>query len=104
MWLFGADADPNILISWELTMMQAARGLRDLTTEELKKILGHVYREELVCPFTIENLTRVGFQHRHDELMGAMRNLDETGVQAVLVCVIAERPKSTIADDDGFLF
>ena len=85
-------------------MMDAGKGLRGLTTEELKKLLGHVYRKELLCPFTIENLTRVGFQHRHDQLMGALRNLDETAVQAVLVCVIAERPKNTIADDDGFLF
>ncbi|MBT6177530.1 MAG: hypothetical protein HOI23_09795 [Deltaproteobacteria bacterium] len=85
-------------------MMQAAKGLRELKTEELKKLLGHIYREELVCPFTIENLTRVGFQHRHDQLMGALRSLDATAVQAVLVCVIAERPKNTIADDDDFLF
>lgn len=85
-------------------MMQAAKGLRELKTEELKKLLGHIHREELSCPFTIENLTRVGFQHRHDELMGAMRGLDAAAVRTVLVCVIAERPKNTIADDDGFLF
>ena len=84
--------------------MQAAMGLRDLSTEELKKLLGHVYHGELCCPLSTENLARVGFQHRHDEIMGAMRSLDLAGVRAVLVCVLAERPKASIEEDDSFLF
>lgn len=86
-------------------MQQAATGLTELKTEELKKLLGHLHREELDCPITTENLARVGFQHRHDYIMGAMRNLDGAGVRAVLVCVIAERPKpSSLEHDDSFLF
>ena len=66
-------------------------GLTELTTDELKKLLGHVHREELQTPLTLEGLTCVGFQYRGEELMGAMRGLDEVSIRAVLVCVLAER-------------
>ena len=85
-------------------MFPYATGLTELRTDELKKLLLHVHREELSCPITTENLARVGFQHRHDEIMGALRGVAQPGVRAVLVCVLAERPKSDIATDDSFLF
>ena len=69
-------------------------GLTALREEELTTLLRYLHRGELDVPLTIETLTRIGLQHRHDVVMGALRGLDEAGVRAVLVCVLAERKNS----------
>jgi hypothetical protein len=69
-------------------------GLTSLTTEQLKKLLKYLHDGSLELPLTAHSIATVGFQFRHQELTGAMRGLDEAGVRAVLVCVIAERIKA----------
>jgi hypothetical protein len=71
--------------------MQPGRGLLDLKTPELKRLLGHLHKGDLLCPVNAQRVALVGFQYRSGELMGALRGLDEAGVRAVLVCVLAER-------------
>jgi hypothetical protein len=71
--------------------MQFGRGLLDLSTDALKRLLGHLHRGELVCPVDAQKIAGVGFQYKSAELMSALRDLDEAGVRAVLVCVLAER-------------
>jgi len=71
--------------------MTPGEGLSDFKTEELKKLLGMLHRGELNLPFTAHSIACAGFQYRHAELMGALRDLDESAVRAVLVCVLAER-------------
>ena len=72
-------------------------GLTSLTTEQLKKLLKYLHDGSLELPLTARSIATVGFQFRHQELTGAMRGLDEAGVRAVLVCVIAERIKAARA-------
>jgi hypothetical protein len=71
--------------------MQPGRGLLDLSTDELKRLLGHLHQEELLCPVDAQRIAVTGFQYKSAELMAAFRGLDEAGVRAVLVCVLAER-------------
>jgi len=66
-------------------------GLTTLREDELTNLLRFLHRDEIELPLTIETLTRIGLQHRHDVVMGALRGLDRAGVRAVLVCVLAER-------------
>ncbi|MFT5684423.1 MAG: quercetin dioxygenase-like cupin family protein [Myxococcota bacterium] len=80
-------------------MQTVAAGLTELTEDELKKLLRHIYREELPCPVTADTLACVGFQSRHEWISAALRGLDAAGVTAVLVAVIAERRKA--AEDTG---
>lgn len=75
-------------------MQTVAAGLTELTEEELKKLLRHIYREELPCPVTADTLACVGFQSRHEWISAALGGLDSAGVKAVLVAVIAERRKA----------
>ena len=72
-------------------MVGAGQGLTGLSTDELQKLLRHLHRGELVCPVDIHRLTVVGFQYKAHALTSALRGLDEQGVRAVLVCVLAER-------------
>ena len=71
--------------------MRPGLGLTGLNTQELQKLLRHLHRGELICPVDIHRLTVVGFQYKADTLTNALRGLDEVGVRAVLVCVLAER-------------
>ena len=65
--------------------------LTDIPTDELKKLLRHVHRGELPCPITADTLACVGLQFRGEPILAALRGLEEPGVRAVLVCVLAER-------------
>ena len=67
-------------------------GLTILTTVDC--IDGLRIDGSLALPLTAHSIACVGFQFRHQELMSAMRGLDEAGIRAVLVCVIAERIKA----------
>jgi len=69
------------------------KGLTELNTKELKKLLSHVYKEELECPVNVERVARVGFQYKQEHITAALRNLDSEAVRCVLVCVLAERRK-----------
>ena len=78
-------------------MQTVAAGLTELTEDELKKLLRHIYRQELPCPVTADTLACVGFQSRHEWISAALGGLDAAGVQKVLVAVIAERRKAAEA-------
>jgi hypothetical protein len=69
-------------------------GLTSLTTEHLKRMLKYLHQGDLELPLTAHSIAAAGFQFRHQELMAALRGLDETAVRAVLVCVLAERLQS----------
>lgn len=69
------------------------KGLTGLKTKELKKLLSHVYKEELECPIDVERVARVGFQYKQEEITAALRGLDSEAIRCVLVCVLAERKK-----------
>ncbi len=68
-----------------------ALGLKDVPTDELEKLLRAVHRKGLSLPLLPAELACVGLQHRVEDLMAVLRGLDERGVRAVLVAVIAER-------------
>ncbi len=69
-------------------------GLTSLTTAHLKQLLRYLHDGTLSLPLTAHSIAAAGFQFRHHELMAALRGLEEPGVRAVLVCVLAERLKA----------
>lgn len=66
-------------------------GLTNFTTDELKRLLQMVYREQVDFPLNAQRIACIGFQYKHHDLIQALRGLDKSAVQAVLVCVLAER-------------
>ncbi|MCO4743871.1 MAG: hypothetical protein KC912_03720 [Proteobacteria bacterium] len=66
-------------------------GLKSVKTKDLKLVLGLVHRGELECPITQIGLAVNGVLRLGDDL-AHLRGLDEAGVRAVLIAVIAERP------------
>ncbi len=72
-------------------MIGAGSGLREVATSDLQKMLRAVHRGDLGTPLTIEHLTRCGLQHCATDLLSALRKVDDGGLRAVLVCVLAER-------------
>ena len=70
-----------------------AKGLTTFTTEELKKILRLLYRDQVEFPLNAERIACIGFQYKHNALINALRGLDKEGATAVIVCVLAERLK-----------
>ena len=70
-----------------------AAGLTELKTDELKKLLQLVYRNQVEFPLNAQRIACIGFQYKHHVLMKALRGLDKSAVQAILVCVLAERLK-----------
>ena len=74
--------------------MKKPEGLTGLSLAELKKLLGHVHREEAEFPLNAQRVARIGFQHRQELLINALRGVDARGARAALVCVIAERMKA----------
>ena len=71
--------------------MTPGEGLTSLKTEELKTLLRLLHRGQLILPLTAHSVACAGFQYKQQELMSNLRGLDEAGVRAVLVCVLAER-------------
>jgi len=65
-------------------------GLKSVSTARLKDLLMAVHRGDLSCPLDRVGLTANGFFHEADDLE-ILRGLDERGVRAVLVSVLAER-------------
>jgi len=72
-------------------MLDAAAGLTDVSTRDIKKLLSLVHRQELTFPLSIQELTRVGLQHIADRLLPELRGLDELAVRALAMCIVAER-------------
>ncbi len=72
-------------------MFDAAAGLTDVTTDDLKKLLRVVHRDQIRCPLTVDELARCGLQHCAEHLLAACRGLDSNGVRAVVIAVVAER-------------
>lgn len=72
-------------------MSQPRIGLREIATPELKKLLGHLHRDEVACPLTIVGLTCLGFQYQSESLLHHLRGLDKASVMAVVIAVLAER-------------
>jgi hypothetical protein len=68
-----------------------ARGLTRVATEDLKRLLRHLYRQEITCPLTAGELARVGLQDRSEPLLDLLRGLDHAATRAVVVAVLAER-------------
>ena len=66
-------------------------GLTELTTDELKRLLQLVYRDQVEFPLNAQRIACIGFQYKHLALMNALRGLDRNATRAVLVCVLAER-------------
>ena len=66
-------------------------GLRDVSTEDLKKMFRLVVKKVLSYPVTPVELARTGLQHCQEPLLSTLRGLDGPAVQAVLTSVIAER-------------
>ena len=65
--------------------------LTGVPTQELEQLLRLVHRKQITAPITPVTLALVGLQHRSEELMQSLRGLDESGVRAVLIAVMAER-------------
>jgi hypothetical protein len=81
-------------------MRHAGKGLTEVRTEDLKKLLAALHRGQLRFPVDIGELTRVGLQHCATLLLGMLRGLDAAAVRALVVCVLAERAQrdGTAAD------
>ena len=71
-------------------MIDAGRGLKDLSTDTLKTLLRLVHTGKLPCPFQKSTLMSMGLNDAADH-GGVLCSLDERAVRAVLVCVLAER-------------
>lgn len=65
-------------------------GLVELSTDELQLLLRAVHRGELSCPVDRIGLATVGLLRIGDHI-GILGGLDERGVKAVLISVLAER-------------
>ena len=72
-------------------MLDAGKGLAGVETEALKTLLRALHRGDVRFPLDIGELTRVGLQYTAAPLLAHLRGLDEAGVRAVIVAVIAER-------------
>ena len=71
-------------------MIDAGRGLKDLSTDLLKTLLRLIHRKQLPCPFQKSTLMSMGLNEAADH--GAVLcGLEEQAVRAILVCVLAER-------------
>ena len=73
-------------------MRLGANGLRGVKTDDLKKLLQLVHRAELTCPITSTGLAVTGMLRLVDDL-NHLRDLDAHAVKAVLIAVLAERPR-----------
>ncbi len=67
-------------------------GLRTVKTDDLKKLLAAVHRGDLPCPIDGIGLATSGLLRLQDDL-AVLSGLEKPAVHAVLVCVLAERPR-----------
>jgi hypothetical protein len=73
-------------------MSLGATGLKEVRTEELRRLLRHLHRGELSCPLDANALTGVGLFPLIDRLEH-LRGLDTPAAMAVIVAVLAERTR-----------
>lgn len=73
------------------TRLAGGKGLTAVRSEDLTSLLRWLHRGDLQAPIDLPALARVGLQHCGTELMGHLRGLDQRGIQAVIVAVLAER-------------
>ena len=66
-------------------------GLTEVGTDDLKRAFSMLHKGDLDIPVSPWGLARVGLQHVQGPLLGLLRGLDQAGVRAVLVAVLAER-------------
>ncbi len=66
------------------------RGLTHLTDPQLERLLRAVHRGYITCPIDAEQLMTAGLADIFDRA-GFLGGLDEAGVKAVLIAVLAER-------------
>ena len=71
-------------------MFTSAKGMTAVKTDDVKALLRCVHRGELACPITQIGLAQAGLLRLGDDV-GHLFGLDEAGVRAVLVAVLAER-------------
>lgn len=74
-----------------MSMMGTHLGLVDVATGDLEKALRALHKGDLDLPVSPIGLARVGLHHCASPLMQGLRDLDQRGVHAVLVAVLAER-------------
>ena len=79
-------------------MFGGALGLTEVSTRDLERALRALYRGDLEIPVHIAGFARVGLQHCSQPLSSQLRSLDEAGIRAVLVRVLAERKKVSMLD------
>lgn len=75
--------------------MYGATALTRVPVEDLQALLRHLHHGVITAPLKAEDLARIGLQYRQEDLLGSMRGLDEAGIRAVLVAVLAERRTRT---------
>jgi len=68
-------------------------GLTHLTDKQLERLLTAIHRDLVPCPLAPEQLMTVGLADVFDRV-SFLRGLDQAGVKAVLVAVIAERRRA----------
>ena len=73
--------------------MLGGRGLRPVPTEDLKTLLSAVHGQKVAFPLTRRWLLEMGM-NRLAESADVLLGLEEAGVRAVLVAVIAERQRT----------
>lgn len=66
-------------------------GLKAIDTPSLETLLRSLHRKFITAPLTPAGLASIGLQDQSNILLAHMRNLDDQGVHAVLVAVLAER-------------
>jgi hypothetical protein len=79
-------------------MFPGGLGLTEVSRSDLEKALRALHRGDLDLPMSIAGLARVGLQHCSQPLLSQLRELDASGVRAVLVAVLSERKKAEIID------
>ena len=67
-------------------------GLSELSLADLKNLLKRLHEGALTCPIGPKELHLAGLSYLEDRVEH-LRGLDERGVRAVLVAVIAERTR-----------
>ena len=72
-------------------MIGAGAGLTAVDTEALKTLLRTLHRGDVHGPLSVEDLARIGLQYCAEDILGHLRGVDDAGLRAVLVAVIAER-------------
>jgi hypothetical protein len=68
-------------------------GLTHLNDTQLERLLKAVHRGLVDCPLAPDQLMTAGLSDVYDRV-GFLRGLDQAGVKAVLVAVLAERRKA----------